>query len=93
MREPDARRGAPAAVIHVTLKAGVLDPQGEAVCRALRNLGFAEVREVRVGKRIEVFLEGGATAPASERLDRMCRELLANPVIEQFRVEIPGAEE
>ncbi|MBI2893276.1 MAG: phosphoribosylformylglycinamidine synthase subunit PurS [Deltaproteobacteria bacterium] len=76
------------ARVHVTIKRDVLDPQGEAVAGALRSLGYAEVAGVRVGKLIEIDL--GATPPedARERVDQMCRKLLANLVIEDYRFEI-----
>ena len=76
------------AVIHVTLKPGVLDPQGRAVFQALQHLGFSEVEDVRVGKRIVVSLNRKGGGPTRERLEEMCRSLLANPVIEEFQVEM-----
>jgi phosphoribosylformylglycinamidine synthase len=77
------------ARVYVTLKRGVLDPQGSAVARGLRTLGYGEVEEVRLGKFIEVTLREGA-APADERrrIEEMCKRLLANTVIEDFRVEL-----
>ena len=75
--------------IYVTLKSGVLDPQGQAVQRSLARLGFSEARDVRVGKYLEVKLDG-ATADVSARVDAMCRELLANTVIEDYRFEVVG---
>lgn len=80
--------GTTRAVIHVTLKPGVLDPQGQAVCHALRNLGYSEVEEVRVGKRLEVRLAPDNGGGPQERLQAMCRDLLSNPVIEDFRIEL-----
>jgi phosphoribosylformylglycinamidine synthase PurS subunit len=76
------------AVVTVMLKSGVLDPQGKAIGHALTGLGFAGVGEVRVGKRIE--LELAEADPASARLaaEEMGRKLLANAVIESFKVEI-----
>ncbi|HEV8322921.1 MAG TPA: phosphoribosylformylglycinamidine synthase subunit PurS [Myxococcota bacterium] len=77
------------AHVYVTYKAGVLDPQGAAVQRGLVQLGFAEVADVRVGKYLEVQLDGVVDrAQAGERLKQMCQKLLANPVIEDFRYEI-----
>jgi phosphoribosylformylglycinamidine synthase subunit PurS len=70
--------------IFVTLKPGVLDPQGKAVEHALGALGFAGVGEVRVGKLIELEVADGTDDAA---VDAMCRQLLANTVIENFRVE------
>ena len=72
------------ARIHVTLKPGVLDPQGRAVHHALGGLGFAGVTDVRVGRLIELDLADG-TSDAD--LDAMCRQLLANTVIEAYRIE------
>ena len=72
------------ARIYVTLKNGVLDPQGKAVHHALDGLGFTGVEDVRVGKLIELELADG-TAP--EDIDGMCRKLLANTVIENYRIE------
>lgn len=83
------------ARVFVTLKRGVLDPQGQAVADALQRLGFGEVAGVRIGKLIELELQGqGEGGPGSEdraRLSRMCEELLRNPVIEDFSVEWPEA--
>lgn len=77
------------ARVYVTLKRGVLDPQGSAVARSLRSLGYQEVADVRLGKFIEVKLQEGASADeARRRLDEMCRKLLANTVIEDYRIEL-----
>jgi len=76
------------ANIFVTLKREVLDPQGDAVCRSLGSLGFAEVRSARVGKLIELELDGSDKASAESHIQSMCEKLLANPVIEDFRYEI-----
>jgi phosphoribosylformylglycinamidine synthase subunit PurS len=74
--------------VYVTLKSGVLDPQGSAVGRALRSMGYAEVEDVRLGKFIEVTLgEGESAGDATARVDEMCRRLLANTVIEDYRIE------
>ena len=70
--------------IYVTLKAGVLDPQGKAIHHALEGLGFSGVEDVRQGKYIE--LEHGDGVSDSD-LDAMCRKLLANTVIENYRIE------
>ncbi len=78
------------AIVHVVLKKEVLDPQGKAVESALRTLGFGEVSEVRQGKFFEITLDGGPD-DARARLASMCEELLANPVIEDYRVSIPDA--
>tara|TARA_A100001037_G_scaffold297025_1_gene318405 strand:- start:491 stop:733 length:243 start_codon:yes stop_codon:yes gene_type:complete len=76
------------AKIHVTLKNGVLDPQGKAVGHALESLGFDGVADVRQGKYIEIDLEDSSEADAKERVDAMCRQLLANTVIENYDIEI-----
>ena len=74
--------------VYVTLKRGVLDPQGSAVARALRSMGYGEVEDVRLGKYIEVALADGQTeADGRKRLDEMCRRLLANTVIEDYRFD------
>jgi phosphoribosylformylglycinamidine synthase len=70
--------------VYVTLKAGVLDPQGKAIHHALEGLGFAGVREVRAGKLIELDADEGVDDAAVEE---MCRKLLANVVIENYRIE------
>ncbi len=71
--------------IHVSLKPGVLDPQGRAVHHALEGLGFAGVEDVRVGRLIELDLADGTS---EESIDAMCRQLLANMVIEDYRIEM-----
>lgn len=76
------------ANIYVTLKREVLDPQGDAVRRAVGSMGFSGVRDVRVGKLIEVELDVGDRAEAEAALKAMCEKLLANPVIEDYRFEI-----
>jgi phosphoribosylformylglycinamidine synthase len=76
------------ASIRITLKAGVLDPQGKAIEHALRSLGFEGVNEVRQGKYIEVELAETDETRAREQLDRICRDLLANTVIEKYAYEI-----
>ncbi len=76
------------ANIYVTLKNGVLDPQGEAVKKSLKILDYAQVNEVRIGKFIEVWLEGHDRDSALKELQVMSDKLLANPVIEDYRVEI-----
>jgi phosphoribosylformylglycinamidine synthase len=76
------------AVVHVFLKAGVLDVQGKAVEAALTGLGWDDVRGVRVGRVIELDLSDSAPEEAKRRVEAMCDRLLANPVIESFRVDI-----
>ncbi len=75
--------------VHVTLKDEVLDPQGEAVGRALRSLGFEEVRSARVGKVVELDLHTDDPETARRLAAEMARRLLANPVIEDYAVELP----
>jgi phosphoribosylformylglycinamidine synthase len=78
------------ATVLVRLKREVLDPQGNAVQRALRTMGFAGVRDVRIGKLIELELDPGTddVAALRARLGRMTDELLANPVIEDYEVSV-----
>lgn len=76
------------ARVHVMLKDGVLDPQGEAVRHALGTLGFAGVQGVRQGKVIELDLAGSDRAAAEADVRAMCERLLANTVIEKFSIEI-----
>ncbi len=78
------------ARITVTLKSGVLDPQGRAIANALHSLGFGNVEDVRQGKLIEVQLKAANEEQARAELDAMCRQLLANTVIENYRVELVG---
>ncbi|GGK33990.1 phosphoribosylformylglycinamidine synthase subunit PurS [Caldalkalibacillus thermarum] len=73
--------------IFVILKKGVLDPQGQAVKKSLHALGYQEVQEVKVGKYMEVDLEAESVDVARERVKHMCDKLLANPVIEEYRIE------
>jgi phosphoribosylformylglycinamidine synthase subunit PurS len=76
------------ARVHVRLKEGVLDPQGAAIGRALAQLGFAGVGEVRQGKMIELELDDTDRAAAEAKVHAMCERLLANPVIETYTVTI-----
>ena len=76
------------ARVHVTLKSGVLDPQGTAIGHALHSLGFSGVRDVRQGKVIELDLEESDPAKARAAVEAMCGKLLANPVIESYRIEV-----
>ena len=76
------------ARIHVTLKNGVLDPQGKAIGHALAGLGFAGIGEVRQGKFIELELAERDASRARDSVDAMCRKLLANTVIEDYSIEI-----
>ncbi|MBI5137687.1 MAG: phosphoribosylformylglycinamidine synthase subunit PurS [Nitrospirae bacterium] len=76
------------AKVTVTFKHGVLEPQGKAILHALHNLGYAGVDNVRVGKLIEMDLNGADPDKAKKDLEAMCQELLANPVIENYAIEI-----
>ena len=76
------------AKVHVTLKSGVLDPQGKAVGHALASLGFDGVGDVRQGKYIEIDLDDTDAAAARSRVEEMCQKLLANTVIENYHVDI-----
>jgi phosphoribosylformylglycinamidine synthase len=76
------------ARVHVRLKDGVLDPQGAAIGRALAQLGFAGVHEVRQGKMIELRLDDTDRAQAEAKVRAMCERLLANPVIETYTITI-----
>jgi phosphoribosylformylglycinamidine synthase subunit PurS len=77
------------ARVYVTLKPGVLDPQGKAIRASLATLGFADVTDVRLGKYLEVTLGESDPAKARAAVEAMCQKLLANPVIESYRVELP----
>ena len=79
------------AKVYVTLKAGVLDPQGQAVGRTLTKLGFDSVADVRIGKYVELDLKGDDPAKAKADVTKMCDELIANTVIENYRIEIDEA--
>jgi phosphoribosylformylglycinamidine synthase PurS subunit len=74
------------ALVYVTLKSEVLDPQGRAVQRACDSLGYAGVRDVRQGKLFEIELEAADEGAARALLEELCQKLLANPVIEDYRV-------
>ena len=76
------------AIVTIMLKNGVLDPQGKAIGHALNNLGFAQVGEVRMGKIVELELTETDSAKAKAEAEEMARKLLANTVIESFKVEI-----
>ncbi len=76
------------AKIHITLKNGVLDPQGKAISNALHHLGFSGVKEVRQGKYIEVDFAESDPKKAKEAVDGMCQKLLANTVVENYRFDL-----
>lgn len=71
----------------VRLKAGILDVQGAAVQRALGGLGFHDVRELRVGKLLELDVDAPTEAAARQRVDEMCRKLLANSILEDYTID------
>ena len=79
------------ATIKVTLKTGVLDPQGKAISHALDALGFSGINEVRQGKLIELEIAETDAARAREQVTQMCEKLLANTVIENYEFELEGA--
>jgi len=78
------------ARVHITLKSGVLDPQGKAIAHALASLGFTGINTVRQGKVIELDLAESDPARAEETLTSMCEKLLANTVIENYAIELKG---
>ena len=80
------------AQIHVTLKEGVLDPQGKTVHHALTDLGYDEVLDVNIGKYLEIKLDSSSKEEAEIRVKEMCERLLANTVIESFRFNIVPTE-
>lgn len=80
------------AEVHVTLKPALFDAQGETIKKALHQLGHTDVQSVRIGKFITVELAGGEGAALQGQLDLMCRQLLANPVIEDYEVSVNGAD-
>ena len=73
--------------ITINLKKGVLDPEGKAIHRTLNDLGFSETQDVRHGKVITLEVEDGTT---QDRIEQMCQKLLANPVIEDYEIEMPA---
>jgi phosphoribosylformylglycinamidine synthase subunit PurS len=79
------------AKIYVTLRPSVLDPAGTAVQSGLEHMGYANVEQVRIGKYIELSLTATDQSAAEQQLDRMCDQLLANPVIEVYRYEVTAA--
>jgi phosphoribosylformylglycinamidine synthase len=78
------------ATVFVRPKPGILDPQGEAVETSLRHLGF-EVSGARVGRLVDLEVEATDPEEARAKLERMCEQLLANPLIESFEIEVTGA--
>ena len=76
------------ARVHIMLKDGVLDPQGKTIAQALGSLGFSGVNDVRQGKYIELDIEAASPGAAQAEVERMCSQLLANTVIENYQIEI-----
>lgn len=76
------------AIVNIQLKSGVLDPQGKAVHHALGSLGFSDVHSVRIGKQIILDLDQSDAQKAKIQVSKMCEELLANTVIEEYTIEI-----
>jgi len=77
------------AKVYVTLKPSVLDPQGKAIQHSVASLGFAGIGDIRQGKYFEIFLDDSLTEPAArESVERIAKNVLANPVIEDYRVEV-----
>ena len=76
--------------VFVTPRKGILDPQGRAVENSLKSLGFGNVANVKIGKYIVLDVVAGSTAETREQVKRMCEQLLANPLIEDFSFEVDG---
>jgi len=76
------------AKVYITPKKAILDPQGKAITHSLHTLDYTEVADVRMGKYLEVRLNGMDRGQAEQRVEEMCRRLLANSVIEDFRFEL-----
>ena len=76
------------AKVYVSLKPGILDPQGKAIQHSVELLGFNGIADVRQGKYFEISLDDGNEQQARESVTRMAREVLSNPIIEEYRVEI-----
>lgn len=87
MSEPTEPTGTFRFAVNVTPKPGILDPQGRAVEQSLPHLGIAGVRDVRVGRRVELTVEAADAASARATVDRLAADLLANPLIEAYGVE------
>ncbi len=76
------------AKVYVTLKEGILDPQGQIIGKALKTQGYDNVTDVKVGKFIELSIEGGDGAALKKQIDKISHELLSNPVIESYTFDI-----
>ena len=79
------------AKVYVNLKSGVLDPQGKAIQHSVELLGYSGISDVRQGKYFEIALDGSVdNATARDSVEKIAREVLSNPIIEEYRVEIEG---
>jgi len=78
------------ARVIITLRRTIMDAQGQTVEKALHNLGYANVGRLRIGKFVEMELNGAPRHELQAQVEEMCRKLLANPIIEDFRVEVEG---
>jgi phosphoribosylformylglycinamidine synthase len=76
------------ASVCITLKPGLLDAQGKTIRSALESLGFKGVKDVRMGKYVELELNHGSFSTAKRDVERMCKKLLANPIVERYRIEV-----
>lgn len=76
------------AIVTITYKKSILDPQGSTVLKALKSLGYHDVADVRVGKHLEVLIDSPNLETALEQLKEMCSKLLANPVIEDYCLDV-----
>ena len=79
-------------IVNISLKEGVLDPQGQAIARSLNDLGFQEVSEIRVGKRIVLEVDETDEARLHQRVAKMCETLLSNTVIEDYDIDMPDGQ-
>jgi phosphoribosylformylglycinamidine synthase PurS subunit len=78
------------AIVKIKLKNGILDPQGKAVNNALHHLGYGEIEDVRIGKLVELRVRGSDMKNIQQRIQEASHKLLANPVIEDYEIEIVG---
>lgn len=76
------------AIVKIKLKSGILDPQGKAVNNALHHLGYDEIEDVRIGKLVELSISGSDMSNIRQRIQEASHKLLANPVIEDYEIEI-----
>ena len=76
------------AHVYITLKPGLLDAQGKTIKSALESLGFLGINDVRMGKYIQIELDGNSEASVKQEVEQMCQKLLANPVVETYRIEV-----